>query len=427
MIATVVLSTVLASLTFIVAATCAEHALRAMRRPTRVPWVITSAACAALPLGQLLAFSITSTAATLGAGRSQPLPLTTILTAAVMQRFDTAGVEKFEYLLLMAWIVTSLGLGVRLFLSSRALDRLKRTWKRSDVAGVQVWMSDCQGPAVVGLRHPRIVVPSRIAELSVEQQRLALAHELEHIAAQDQWLVRAAKYAVALVPWNPAVWFAAQRLRDSIELDCDARVLQECPNVSAYASLVVSVASWRRASPAGALALGEMHIAQLERRLRFMTVRRKSRSLARAILSLIGAVALTLYGCDVATNVERPNRNDVLRLPTILTTATQGPNPYTESQVDKPVSIAPGSAAPRYPDALRLAGIEGEVLVQFVVNTDGRADLATFKALQSSDDRFTQAVRSVLRNVQFIPAEVRGRRVRQLVEMPFAFRIASKQ
>ena len=54
----------------------------------------------------------------------------------------------------------------------------------------------------------------------------------------------------------------------------------------------------------------------------------------------------------------------------------------------------PGQPAPRYPDMLRSANVEGEVLAQFVVDTTGRADMSTFKVLKSTHDLFTNAVKA---------------------------------
>jgi protein TonB len=95
--------------------------------------------------------------------------------------------------------------------------------------------------------------------------------------------------------------------------------------------------------------------------------------------------------------------------------------PYFEFQVEKQVAALPNNAPPRYPDMLRSANVEGEVLAQFVVDTTGRAEMNTFKVLKSSHDLFTNAVKSALANMKFYPAEVGGRKVKQLVQMPFVF------
>ena len=102
----------------------------------------------------------------------------------------------------------------------------------------------------------------------------------------------------------------------------------------------------------------------------------------------------------------------------------QSDQPYFEFQVEKPVVPAPGSVAPRYPDMLRQAGVEGEVLAQFVVDTTGRAEPGSLKILKSSHDMFIQSVKNALPNMKFIPAEVGGRKVKQLVQQPFTFSIS---
>ena len=102
----------------------------------------------------------------------------------------------------------------------------------------------------------------------------------------------------------------------------------------------------------------------------------------------------------------------------------QSDQPYFEFQVEKPVVPAPGSISPRYPDMLRQAGVEGEVRAQFVVDTTGKAEAGSLKILKSSHDMFVQSVKNALPQMKFIPAEVGGRKVKQLVQQPFTFSIS---
>ena len=97
---------------------------------------------------------------------------------------------------------------------------------------------------------------------------------------------------------------------------------------------------------------------------------------------------------------------------------------YFEFQVEKQVAVIAGNAPPRYPEALRQAGVEGRVMAEFVVNEQGRTEEASIRFVQSDNDLFEDAVRVALRRMRFIPAEVGGRKVRQLVEMPFVFTLA---
>jgi len=95
--------------------------------------------------------------------------------------------------------------------------------------------------------------------------------------------------------------------------------------------------------------------------------------------------------------------------------------PLFDFQVEKPASASPNNQAPTYPNQLRAANIEGQVIAKFVVDTSGRADMRTFEILKSDHDLFTNAVRSSLPQMRFFPAEVAGRKVKQLVQMPFVF------
>lgn len=99
---------------------------------------------------------------------------------------------------------------------------------------------------------------------------------------------------------------------------------------------------------------------------------------------------------------------------------------FFEFQVEKQATPMRGNPAPRYPDELRKALVEGEVLVQFVLNTDGTPDMATLKVLRSDHVLFTDAVRSSLPDMRFYPAQVGGRAVKQLVQMPFQFNLTKQ-
>ena len=107
----------------------------------------------------------------------------------------------------------------------------------------------------------------------------------------------------------------------------------------------------------------------------------------------------------------------------VMTTTAEPGKEYFDFEVESPVMQAPNSAAPVYPDLLRQAGVEGEALVSFVVDTTGRVDLASVKVVRSTHDQFAAAVKSALPRMRFIPAEIGRRKVRQLVQQPFTFAI----
>lgn len=99
------------------------------------------------------------------------------------------------------------------------------------------------------------------------------------------------------------------------------------------------------------------------------------------------------------------------------------PPPYLEFEVDRPAVAKRGNPFPKYPEDMRQMGFEGEVLTQFVVNQAGRAEMRTFRVLKPAHEEFVRAVRDVLPRMRFSPAELGGCAVRQLVQLPFAFKL----
>ena len=93
---------------------------------------------------------------------------------------------------------------------------------------------------------------------------------------------------------------------------------------------------------------------------------------------------------------------------------------FLEFQVHRPVRVRE-SSSPMYPQKLFDAKIGGEVVVQFVVNEKGSAESASIKVLKSANRDFETPVRRAVMGATFYPAEIDGRKVRQLVQLSFRF------
>jgi protein TonB len=94
---------------------------------------------------------------------------------------------------------------------------------------------------------------------------------------------------------------------------------------------------------------------------------------------------------------------------------------FDHESVERAVVPLTGNPVPRYPSMLQSAGVEGTVVVQFVVDTTGRVERGSARAVRSDHVMFERAVLDVLSRMKFAPAEVDGRKVRQLVEQAFGF------
>ncbi len=77
----------------------------------------------------------------------------------------------------------------------------------------------------------------------------------------------------------------------------------------------------------------------------------------------------------------------------------------------------------RYPEMLRQAGIEGFVILEFVIDTTGRAEASSINVLQSTNRAFESPAIDVIRRSLYRPGRVRGQPVRVLVQQQISFSI----
>jgi protein TonB len=135
------------------------------------------------------------------------------------------------------------------------------------------------------------------------------------------------------------------------------------------------------------------------------------------------AACTSRVGEDATSPPARAVASNSVRAPTApaIVSADQ---PFFEYQVEQQVRQIPGTGTLRYPEMLRSAKVEGEVLVQFVVGAEGRYEPGTLKVLKSSHELFAQAVTNAVPAMRFVPAQIGGRKVRQVVQQPFTFAIS---
>jgi beta-lactamase regulating signal transducer with metallopeptidase domain len=105
-----------------------------------------------------------------------------------------------------------------------------------------------EGPMVVGLVSPRIVLPSRLLATG-DSFALAsvLGHESAHLARRDAWLSAGMQVAlVALWPVLP-LWAASWRVRQLMEIACDEGALHaaDANERRHYGHALLDLADWR--------------------------------------------------------------------------------------------------------------------------------------------------------------------------------------
>jgi TonB family protein len=402
------------------AARALESAARLLSWQGRAPWVVALCASLAWPailpiIAQQRIVRLSPVVVGGGAVRSiaerlPPLP------SSIASHLDT--------ILVALWVLASVLLAARLVLEQHALKRISRSARATEIDGHQVLVTDGVGPAVVGITAPRVAVPAWLTELDEPLRALVLRHEREHCTAHDTVLLWLGEVAVALMPWNPAVCWQARQLRLALELDCDARTLRNTEAAPTYGKLLLLIAQRQRMTRlAPMLAESNSH---LSRRITAMTRQSISHQPLRA--AALGAVAVVaiIAACSsrIGSDLTSPPPMGGRRLSAQVSKPMQPGSDavYFEYQVEKPVTSVQGNA-PRYPDILKSAGVEGEVYVSFVVDTMGLADVTSLKVIKSSHQLFLNSVVAALPDMHFAPAMVGGRKVKQLVMEPFVFHL----
>lgn len=168
---------------------------------------------------------------------------------------------------LASWVTASVVMLAYVGVLFARLMRLSRRWRVAELEGGPVLMTRTIGPAAVGVRRGMVVLPSWVMDLDAELRSLLLRHERAHVAAGDPRLLLGGLVLLAVMPWNPVVWLQVLRLRNAIELDCDARVLSAGADPARYGALLLEVGR-RRSSHALVMATFAEPRVFMEQRIR---------------------------------------------------------------------------------------------------------------------------------------------------------------
>ena len=125
-----------------------------------------------------------------------------------------------------------------------------------------VWICDeIQSPFLLGLRKPRIYIPSDIEEVRIPY---IIVHEKQHIRCLD-YLWKPLGYFLLSMHWfNPFVWMAYVLMCKDIEYACDERVIRDMDNLQKkmYAESLLLCSNPRHEISACPVAFGENSIKE---------------------------------------------------------------------------------------------------------------------------------------------------------------------
>jgi TonB family protein len=377
----------------------------------------------------------------------------------------------------------SLAMALVYALGQWTLSRRRRQWRSDRVNGVPVLVAQQDGPAVIGVLHPSIVLPRWALDLEPHAIDLMIRHERQHGAARDPLLMHLAGLALLAMPWNPAAWWMVARLRLAVEIDCDARVLFQAaadrsnvpPEASRYGELLLAVAA-RRSPRRRALVAPALleHASSLRRRISAMYPRHRPLRRLRAVAAgtaaaVLFAIALVLPAPrllahpstpvvrvqtavavpSVITNVDSENLNvltpatlrraPAVHLTPVLKRAEQqaGTPPVARGEVaqDDPVFQIGNDIAspilitkldPTYTSAAMAAKIAGEVWLDGIVERDGTLSNVTVRKSLDLTFGLDQAAVDAAGKWKFKPGMKDGQPARVSVQLILEFRLSPR-
>jgi protein TonB len=266
-------------------------------------------------------------------------------------------------------------------------------------------------PVTFGWRKPAVLFPASFTEMDENLQRPIACHELLHVQRAD-WLYIVLEEILRSLFWfHPAVWWALGRIHLSREQVVDREVLRVTGQRGPYLESLLHFASLRGrpASVPAPLLLKERHLVQ---RVALM-LKESKMTRSRLIFSLVVMTALLLWtgsfamgmfplagkpmpqapapvpaavSAPVPTPAPAPAPAAITApataepappavVPVAATKAPQPPKP----QQQEPVRIGSGVQAsklirkvlPMYPELAKRAHVEGNVILQVLINEDG--------------------------------------------------------
>ena len=117
-----------------------------------------------------------------------------------------------------------------------------------------------------------------------------------------------------------------------------------------------------------------------------------------------------------------PHQSAPVACPATRPTASADTTLYDSTGVDTQARRVSGPV-PQYPDELRQRGVDGRVVVEFVVGTNGRVEAGSVQVVQLSNIAFVSVSLEAVRASVFCPALRRGLAVRYHMRVPVNYQI----
>ena len=351
------------------------------------------------------------------------------LLAAVSMRTSAESASQPVWLRVMviAYIIGGILTLCQFAYSFYALFRLMRQGTPKLVDGIHLILTD---QPVVPFSWMRTIVISRkdFEESGIE----IMTHEMAHIKARHSIDLLISEICILFHWFNPSVWLLRQELQNIHEYEADESVLNQGVDAKRYQLLLIkkAVGAQRFTSMANSF-----NHSSLKKRITMM-LKEKSNPWARAkylyILPL-AALAVTAFARPEVSAVA----DEISAVKVIAPAVHDSIQPNVQTAVAAPSSALdqmpefPGGMEAlntylrnniRYPQEAQKAGIQGRVIIQFIVSKDG--SITDAEVVESVDPQLDAEGLRLIKNMpRWKPGMRKGQaiRVKQTLPIRFAF------
>ena len=234
-----------------------------------------------------------------------------------------------------------------------------------------------------------------------------LLHEQAHIACGHSWDVLWLSFVEVLQWFNPFVWMLSKEIQDIHEYEADLTVLRKGINARDYQLLII-----QKVVGSGSYTFANnFNHSSLKKRITMM-IKEKSNPWARLkYLYILPIAAICMIAC---TQSAKSTASDYI---TYEAVEEKPEYPGGMGELSKLLS-----SNLKYPLTSQENGVQGEVLVQFVVNKEGNVEEVTvFKGVDPYLD--AEALRVIKMMPKWKPGKHEGKEVNVKCTIPVGFRL----
>ena len=267
------------------------------------------------------------------------------------------------------------------------------------------------------------------------KQRQILAHESVHVRLKHSWDLLLVNFAKVLFWFNPLIYSYEKSLREVHEYQADQGVTSQV-SPKEYATLLLQLITPKP----GWQFMNNFNQFQTKKRILMLTKTNSTPHQKARFLTLIPAVALliTVFSCEITPEQEIEGPTQVAKAQSLgpsnlsarISDSADEVFDITEVQPEPPGGIEGWTnyllKNLKYPEEARKMGVEGTVIVMFVINSDGTIrDAEILRGIGAGADQ--EAIRVVMESPNWTPAYQRGRAVASRMRLPVRFSLGDSQ